>query len=122
VFEQTNQSAPWVERMAERLRANTSEKLYFSFGHDVRALSNFLMQVTVLPVLTALGMFSKRAYRPLGANGIEWSRDFRAGNLVPFCGNVVVEKLRCSDGDYVRILNNQVPGTFPLGELTGSST
>ena len=30
-----NDSGPWVQRMAERLRSNSSEKLYFSFGHDV---------------------------------------------------------------------------------------
>ena len=65
--------------------------------------------MALLPVLTALGMFPKRAYEPLGTDAIEWSRAFRTGNHVPFCGNVIVEKLRCEKADYIRVLNNQVP-------------
>ena len=64
----------------------------------------------MLPVLTALGLFPKSAYNPLGTDAIEWSRTFRGGNLIPFCANIAVEKIRCTDADYVRILNNQVPG------------
>jgi hypothetical protein len=99
--------------MGERLRSKSSEKLYFSFGHDVHAPAvSMLMQVTIFPVLTALGVFPKEAYIPLGTKAIQWNRAFRSGNLVPFCGNVIVEKLRCADGDYVRVLNNQVPSTI----------
>jgi hypothetical protein len=88
--------------MGERLRSNSSSKLHFSFGHDV----------TILPIMTALGLFPAAAYKPLGTDGIEWSRAFRGGNHVPFCANIVVEKLQCSDADYVRVLNNQVPGIW----------
>ena len=86
--------------MGERLRSDSSTALHFSFGHDV----------TILPIMTALGLFSAAAYKPLGTDGIEWSRAFRGGNHVPFCANIVVEKLQCSEADYVRVLNNQVPG------------
>jgi hypothetical protein len=96
----SNDSAPWVQRMGERLRSNSSTTLHFSFGHDV----------TILPVMTALGLFSAAAYKPLGTDGIGWSRAFRGGNHVPFCANIVVEKLQCSEAAYVRVLNNQVPG------------
>jgi hypothetical protein len=68
-----------------------------------------LIQITILPVLTALGLFPNGAYKPLGAEAIEWNRAFRAGNHIPFCGNIIVEKLRCDHANYVRILNNQVP-------------
>lgn len=92
-------SAPWVERMAHRLRSNSSQKLYFSFGHDI----------TILPVLTALGLFSESAFTPLRTDAVDWYRSFRGGNHVPFCANLVVEKLQCPEADYVRVLNNQVP-------------
>jgi len=87
--------------MAYRLRSNSSQKLYFSFGHDI----------TILPVLTALGLFPDSTFTPFPTDGIDWYRSFRGGNLVPFCANLVVEKLRCTEFDYVRVLNNQVPGT-----------
>lgn len=61
--------------------------------------------------MTALGLFPERAFKSLGTKEIEWNRAFRGGNLVPFGGNLVIEKLNCSDGQaYVRVLNNQVPG------------
>jgi len=64
--------------------------------------------------MTALGLFSKKAHEPLGTKAIEWNRGFRGGNIIPFCGNLVIEKLNCSDGqNYIRVLNNQVPG-IPL--------
>jgi hypothetical protein len=66
--------------------------------------------VTILPILSALDVFPPGAYDDLGANGINWSREFKAGNWVPFCGNVVVEKLQCEDADYIRVLSNQMPG------------
>src|SRR2546423_2991496 len=66
--------APWVHRMAKRLRSNSSNSLYFSFGHDVYPSFFELIQVTILPVLTALGLFPKSAYKPLGTDAIEWSR------------------------------------------------
>lgn len=69
----------------------------------------YIHKITILPVLTALGLFPDRAYEPLGAKAIDWYRAFRGGNHIPFCGNVVVEKLQCAHADYVRILNNQVP-------------
>jgi hypothetical protein len=65
--------------------------------------------------VTALGLFSKRAFEPLETKNIEWNREFRGGNIIPFCGNLVIEKLNCSDGqNYVRVLNNQVPGISSL--------
>jgi hypothetical protein len=90
--------------MGERLLSNSSTKLHFSFGHDV----------TILPVMTAMGLFPASAHKPLGTDGIEWSRSFRGGNHIPFCGNLVLEKLQCADADYVRVLNNQVPGIAPI--------
>jgi acid phosphatase len=68
-----------------------------------------LTKVTVLPVLSALGVFPAGAEEPLGTSAIEWSRPFKAGNHVPFCANVIIEKLECGGGEYVRVLNNQVP-------------
>jgi acid phosphatase len=68
-----------------------------------------LTQITILPILSALGLFPDRAYEPFGTDAIEWSRAFRGGNYVPFCANLIVEKLRCTDEEYVRVLNNQVP-------------
>lgn len=82
---------------------------------------NFLMQITILPVLTALGLFPDRAYEPLGGNGIDWHRAFRTGNHVPFCGNLIVEKIRCHHADYVRVLNNQVPGIILIDLVYSSS-
>jgi hypothetical protein len=70
--------------------------------------------VTILPVLTALAVFPPGAYDELGTDGIDWSRGFKGGNWVPFCGNVVVEKLECEEADYVRVLSNQMPGTSPF--------
>jgi len=98
--------------MAKRLRSNASQALHFSFGHDVLLLFYRLIQVTLLPVLSALGVFPSSAYIPLGTNAIEWYRTFRGGNHVPFCGNIVVEKVHCPNGYYVRILNNQIPGSL----------
>lgn len=95
----SDSSAPWVEQMAHRLRSNSSLKLYFSFGHDI----------TILPVLTALGLLPESAFTPLRTDTMDWYRSFRGGNHVPFCANLVVEKLRCPEDDYVRVLNNQVP-------------
>ena len=105
-------SAPWVQRMAHRLRSNSSQKLYFSFGHDI----------TILPVLTALGLFPGSAFTPLGTDAIDWYRSFRGGSHVPFCANLVVEKLRCKEADYVRVLNNQVPGTAFQSRVNDSSS
>jgi len=101
--------------MAKRLRSKSAQKLYFSFGHDV----------TILPVLTALGVFPPDSDVPLGTKAIEFSRPFHGGNHVPFCGNVIVEKLACEKADYVRVSNNQVPvplegcGVGPSGFTDG---
>ena len=101
--------------MAKRLRSKSSQTLHFSFGHDVFPPNDVgLTQVTVLPVLTALGVFPPGAGDQLGTKAIEWSRIFRVGNIVPFCGNVAIEKLHCGKKDFVRVLNNQVPGIRPL--------
>jgi hypothetical protein len=113
--------APWVYRMAERLRSKSSNTLQFSFGHDVY-LFDWIMKVTLLPVMTALGLFPERAFKPLGTKSIEWNREFRGGNIIPFCGNLVVEKIKCSDGRYVRILNNQIPGIRSLILWSSSSS
>jgi len=61
-------------------------------------------------VLSALAVFPPTAYNELGVDGIDWSRGFTGANWVPFCGNLVVEKLGCEDADYVRVLSNQIPG------------
>jgi hypothetical protein len=60
--------------------------------------------------MMALGLFPETAQKPLRTDAIKWSRTFRTGNHVPFCGNLIVEKLKCADAEYVRVLNNQVPG------------
>lgn len=76
-------------------------------------LLDLLTQVTILPVLSALGVFPKSAYDELGTDGINWWRGFKGGDWVPFCANLVVEKLQCENADYVRILSNQIPGISP---------
>ena len=81
-----------------------------------------ILQITVLPVMTALGLFPDRAYKPLNAERIDWHRAFRCGNNVPFCGNIIVEKLHCHHADYVRILNNQVPGIIPVSFVQCSTS
>jgi hypothetical protein len=65
----------------------------------------------LVPVISALGILPEAAYEPLRTDAIDWFRSFKAGDYVPFCGNLVVEKLQCQNGDYVRVLSNQVPGT-----------
>jgi len=61
-------------------------------------------------VLSALALFPSTAYNELGVDGIVWSRGFKGADWVPFCGNLVVEKLQCEDAEYVRVLSNQIPG------------
>ena len=60
-------------------------------------------------MLSALAVFPEEASDPLGTDAIKWNRAFRGGNYIPFCGNVVVEKLECDNGEYIRVLSNQVP-------------
>lgn len=64
-------------------------------------------------------MFSTEASHPLETDAIKWNRAFRGGNYIPFCGNVVVEKLECDNRDYVRVLSNQIP-CMPVCGLTDS--
>jgi len=51
-------------------------------------------------------------------DGIDWSRGFKGADWVPFCGNLVVEKLQCEDAQYVRVVSNQIPGLSQMHHVS----
>jgi hypothetical protein len=68
--------------------------IYVDFSHDN----------TMIAIFSALGLFRQR--RPLSTAGPDARRTWRTHQMVPFSGRMVVEKMACDGGEYVRILVN----------------
>ncbi|KAJ6525468.1 phytase [Mycena vulgaris] len=68
--------------------------IYADFSHDN----------TMVAIFGALGLF--RQPRPLSTATPDARRTWRTHEMVPFSGRMVVEKMACGGGEYVRILVN----------------
>ena len=111
---------PWVNSMFKLLTAPASEKMsgeqdmYISVAHADLVAS----------VMVTLGLFNNSAFS--GANDmaatmpldrVNHERAWVTSDIVPFLGNVQMEKLNCSEaygyrgprGDYYRVLVNEAP-------------
>ncbi|CAK5265068.1 unnamed protein product [Mycena citricolor] len=81
--------------------------IYADFSHDN----------TMIAIVAALGLFRQR--QPLSARHVDPSRTWRIHEMVPFAGRIVVEKLGCGDGEFVRVLVNDAlqPVDFCASEI-----
>lgn len=107
---------PWLNATADVLLAeDADEDFYVSFTHRE------------LPptVVVAMGLFNNSAYTgtndpnatmPLHAQN--YGRVWRSSRILPFLGNIVIEKMECDsygydNGDYFRVLVNRSPQQMP---------
>ncbi|KAJ1327371.1 acid phosphatase [Microdochium nivale] len=111
---------PWVNATAGLLMADgADEDLYVSFTH--REMPPM--------VIVALGLFNNSAYS--GGSGnindtmpldrISYRRAWRSSSIMPFLGNIAIERFNCSGsdfyghaaGEYYRVLVNSAPQDLP---------
>jgi acid phosphatase len=105
---------PWLNATAKLLMgADADEDLYVSFTH--RELPPMVM--------VAMGLFNNSQFGgdPAAVNAtmpldrIQYRRSWRASHILPFLGNLALERLNCSgapgydDGEYYRALVNSSP-------------
>ncbi|KAI1174092.1 histidine phosphatase superfamily [Nemania sp. FL0916] len=109
---------PWLNATAGLLLSDHSaEDLYVSFTH--RELPPM--------VAVAMGLFNNSAWGgseraindTMPLDRINYSRAWKSSLLLPFLGNIAVERLNCTDapgfddGDYYRVLVNSAPQPLP---------
>ncbi|KAI1827451.1 histidine acid phosphatase [Xylaria intraflava] len=109
---------PWLNATASLLLGDAGpEEMYVSFTH--RELPPM--------VIVAMGLFNNSAFGDNGAainetmplDRINHRRAWKSSHLLPFLGNIAVERLNCAgtygydDGDYYRVLVNSAPQPFP---------
>ncbi|KAK3689492.1 histidine acid phosphatase [Podospora appendiculata] len=120
---------PWLKATADLLLKNdgsNEQDLYVSFTHRE------------LPptVLVAMGLFNNSAFSgtaekindTMPLNHINHRRAWKSSRILPFLGNIAVERLNCSgsygfaDGEYYRVLVNNSPQELPgCGDGPGTS-
>ncbi|KAI9727894.1 MAG: hypothetical protein M1828_005299 [Chrysothrix sp. TS-e1954] len=102
--------------------AGQEQDLYLSVSHAELLAS----------VLTTLGLFNDSAYSMSGNTSytmpldrINHARSWSTSNMLPFLGNIAIEKMNCSsaygldevidanDGDFYRVLVNEAPQVWP---------
>lgn len=112
---------PWVNSTISQLFAKKAEQeLYISLSH------------LELPatVVVALGLYNNSAFSgsnninaTMPANRINHRRAWKSSNIIPFLGNIAIERMNCSqswgfnssgsDPEYYRILVNESPQMLP---------
>ncbi|KAF2274587.1 acid phosphatase-like protein [Westerdykella ornata] len=107
---------PWVKATASTLLADEAdEDIYLSFTHRE------------LPptVVVALGLFNNSMYSGADAPNATMppskqnhARAWRSSRIIPFLGNIAIEKMACDSygydvGDYFRVLVNRSPQQMP---------
>ncbi|KAK6227623.1 histidine acid phosphatase [Colletotrichum tabaci] len=107
---------PWLNATANLLlqeRGTTDEDIYVSFTH--RELPPM--------VAVAMGLFNNSEFvgsesqinDTMPLDRINYRRAWRASNILPFLGNIAIERLNCTgaygydDGDFYRVLVNSAP-------------
>ncbi|KAI0183520.1 histidine acid phosphatase [Xylaria flabelliformis] len=109
---------PWLNATANLLLSEHSdEDIYVSFTH--RELP---------PMVTvAMGLFNNSAFGgsasaindTMPLDRINYQRQWKSSYVLPFLGNLAIEKLNCSgtygydDGEYYRVLVNSAPQPLP---------
>ncbi|KAJ7681800.1 histidine phosphatase superfamily [Mycena rosella] len=96
-----------LTRSAVRDRTQTNATLDAdpaTFPLDRTVYADFSHDNAMVAIFGALGLF--RQPRPLSTAGPDARRTWRTHEMVPFSGRMVVEKLACDGGEYVRILVN----------------
>lgn len=110
---------PWLNATANLLmnEGSDGEDLYVSFTH--RELPPM--------VLVAMGLFNNSDFGgsesaindTMPLDRINHRRAWKSSHLLPFLGNIAIERLSCSgsygydDGDYYRVLVNSAPQPLP---------
>lgn len=107
---------PWLNATADVLLAEDAEQdFYVSFTHRE------------LPptVAVAMGLFNNSAYTgtndtnaTMPLNVQNYGRVWRSSHIIPFLGNIAIEKMECDSygydaGDYFRVLVNRNPQQMP---------
>ncbi|KAJ7137743.1 histidine phosphatase superfamily [Mycena epipterygia] len=75
-----------------------------TFPLDRTVYADFSHDNTMVAIFGALGLF--RQPRPLSTAEPDARRTWRTHAMVPFSGRMVVEKMACGGGEYVRVLVN----------------
>ncbi|UQC79636.1 histidine acid phosphatase [Colletotrichum lupini] len=109
---------PWLNATANLLMGDSSdEDIYVSFTH--RELPPM--------VIVAMGLFNNSEFGGSEASindtmpldRINYRRAWKASSILPFLGNIAVERLNCTgaygydNGDYYRVLVNSAPQPLP---------
>ncbi|KAI0512802.1 histidine acid phosphatase [Xylaria bambusicola] len=109
---------PWLNATANLLLSdNSNEDMYVSFTH--RELPPM--------VAVAMGLFNNSAFGgsessindTMPLDRINHRRAWKSSHLLPFLGNLAIERLNCSgtygydDGEYYRVLVNSAPQPLP---------
>ncbi|KAK3985399.1 histidine phosphatase superfamily [Cladorrhinum sp. PSN332] len=112
---------PWVRATGDLLMSDddTDEELYVSFAHRAAPPA----------IAVAMGLFNNSEFGGGGGarnvnetmplDRINHRRAWRASHILPFLGNIAIERLNCSgsygfnDGDYYRVLVNNAPQQVP---------
>ncbi|KAJ2971825.1 hypothetical protein NQ176_g7508 [Zarea fungicola] len=111
---------PWLNATGNLLMSNEKnssiDDLLVSFTH--RELPPM--------VIVAMGLFNNSEFNgaanindTMPTNRINYRREWKSSNILPFLGNIAIERLKCSgsygyqDGDYYRALVNSAPQPLP---------
>lgn len=109
---------PWLNATANLLLSGDSdEDMYVSFTH--RELPPMVMVAMGLFNNSDFGGSESAINDTMPLDRINYRRAWKSSHLLPFLGNLAIERLDCSgtygydDGDYYRVLVNSAPQPLP---------
>lgn len=125
VTDQVSLLVPWLDTATKKLLAPPESYHPREAGEDPlpppskpptdtksQALWTYLTHREEPPtVLVALGLLNDT--RPLPDDHIPTTRQWQTSTILPFLGHVGLERLTCSDGDFVRLIVNEDPMPIP---------
>jgi acid phosphatase len=109
---------PWFEAIAGKLMADTApQDLLVSFTH--RELPPVVAVAMGLFNNSDFGIAPGKINESMPLDRINYRRAWKSSHLLPFLGNIAIERLNCSSpgfdsGDYYRVLVNSAPQELPV--------
>ncbi|KAJ4148507.1 hypothetical protein LMH87_002972 [Akanthomyces muscarius] len=115
---------PWLKATGDLLMSNTKNGSNSSEVDDL--LVSFTHREMPPMVIVAMGLFNNSDFGGGGnindtmpTDRINYRRAWKSSNLLPFLGNIAIERLQCKgshgydDGDFYRVLVNSAPQPLP---------
>ncbi|OAA72343.1 Histidine acid phosphatase, eukaryotic [Cordyceps fumosorosea ARSEF 2679] len=117
---------PWLKATGELLMSNPTNSSANSSSSVDDLLVSFTHREMPPMVIVAMGLFNNSDFGgapnvndTMPTDRINYRRAWKSSNILPFLGNIAIERLRCSssygyeDGEFYRVLVNSSPQPLP---------